>query len=264
MLADRHFEQNMGRALGGLVTVNVLSFVITIAGVPVGINTKEESILRFCSDYLSDMAPEFVLEASNADIDEERALTIEHTGRTHTPKHELERMWIYRTIAERLPAYDAILMHASAVALDGKGYLFLGPSGAGKSTQSALWRSVFGNRLIVINGDKPFVRLGSDGPVVYGTPWCGKEGLHANISAPLCAIIRLEHAEKNSINQLTEKESWDALMDQMYVSRNPSILKRSLEILDGIISSTPVYRQKCTKDESAVFTAYNALKNKGE
>ena len=39
----------------------------------------------------------------------------------------------------RLLRFDGLLLHASAVEVDGKAYLFSGPCGTGKSTHTKLW-----------------------------------------------------------------------------------------------------------------------------
>ena len=53
-----------------------------------------------------------------------------------------------------------------------------------------------------MNDDKPFVRISEDGAKIYGTPYCGKEGLNTNISVPLRAVCILERSEKNRIEPI--------------------------------------------------------------
>lgn len=237
------------------------SFTINLAGIPIGIRTKKRLIRRFCRDYITGEEPLFTVESTEEDIAKERAATVAATGRENLNERMIERMWIYRMIAERLPAYDIFLIHASAAALDGRGVLFIGPSGAGKTTQTMLWQSVFGERLTVINDDKPLVHMTADGPVICGTPWSGKENLHTNTSVPLRAIIRLEQGKQNHIRLLPKNEAWDLLMNQVFRSRDAAVMKRTLALLDELITRTPVYTLTCTKDENAVQTAYEAIKN---
>ena len=54
----------------------------------------------------------------------------------------IETMFPY--IAERMPLFDTILFHDSAI--DGEGYLFTAKSGTGKSTHTRLWREILANR----------------------------------------------------------------------------------------------------------------------
>ena len=67
-----------------------------------------------------------------------------------------------------------LLMHASVIMHQNKGYLFLGKSGTGKAHNTQLWlRWIEGSELL--NDDNPAVRLMPNGEVlVFGTPWSGK------------------------------------------------------------------------------------------
>lgn len=47
--------------------------------------------------------------------------------------------------------------------IDGKAYMFSAPSGTGKSTHAKLWRDCFGDRVTMINDDKPLIKFREDG-----------------------------------------------------------------------------------------------------
>lgn len=92
----------------------------------------------------------------------------------------LESLAVYRKISEAVLDHDAFLFHCSAVAVDGEAYLFSAPSGTGKSTHTRLWRERFGERAVMINDDKPLIRMEEGTFYVYGTPWNGKHHLSVN------------------------------------------------------------------------------------
>ena len=54
--------------------------------------------------------------------------------------------------------YDAFLFHAAVVSYAGCGYAFAAKSGTGKSTHVAQWMHALGDRVTVVNGDKPLLR----------------------------------------------------------------------------------------------------------
>jgi serine kinase of HPr protein (carbohydrate metabolism regulator) len=58
-----------------------------------------------------------------------------------------------------MPYYDTFLFHGSAIAVDGVGYLFTAKSGTGKSTHARLWRELLGARAVMVNDDKPLLRV---------------------------------------------------------------------------------------------------------
>ncbi len=86
-----------------------------------------------------------------------------------------------------MPSYDTVLFHGSALAIDGDGYLFTAKSGTGKSTHTRLWRERFGDRVVMINDDKPLLHIDAGSVIAYGTPWNGKHRLGTNASVPLRA-----------------------------------------------------------------------------
>ena len=94
---------------------------------------------------------------------------------------------------------NCVLFHCSAVAVDGKAYLFTAASGTGKSTHTRMWRQHFGGRAVMVNDDKPILRIKDDGIYVCGTPWCGKHGLQTNVEVPVQGICILGGGEKNMI-----------------------------------------------------------------
>ena len=74
-------------------------------------------------------------------------------------KVEIENICLYRSICMQMPLFGRILMHSSILEYEGKAYAFLGRSGTGKSTHTRLWRELFGDRAIMVNDDKPIIRL---------------------------------------------------------------------------------------------------------
>ena len=53
----------------------------------------------------------------------------------------------------QLVDFSGLMLHSSAVIMDGRAYLFSAPSGTGKSTHTQLWLDVFGDRATILNDD---------------------------------------------------------------------------------------------------------------
>ena len=83
-------------------------------------------------------------------------------------KESIEYMETGKQFYCSLIFYEGSMLHASAVELDGKAYLFSGDSGAGKSTHTKLWQTVFGESAIVFNDDKPALRCVDGKWYAYG------------------------------------------------------------------------------------------------
>ena len=167
---------------------------------------------------------------------------------------------MYRQIADRMPAYDTLLIHGSAIALDGAAYLFTARSGTGKSTHTRFWRQTFGSRAVMINDDKPLVGLTDAGAVIYGTPYNGKHRLGENLSAPLQAICILERGAENAIRPISSGEAYPLLLQQVYRPGDPAALGLTLKLLDRLLTQVRLYRLACNLDPAAAQVAYDGMK----
>ena len=177
------------------------------------------------------------------------------------PLDYLESLAVYRKIAELLLKRNTLLFHSSALEMDGRAYLFTALSGTGKSTHARLWRQVFGNRVTMINDDKPLVRQQADGSWrVYGTPYGGKDGLQTNTSQTVCGIVLLERGTENKIERVSARDAYPRLLAQTYHDKQqPQSLLRIMDLV-GSLAGQPVYRLQCSISEEAVRVAYEALK----
>jgi hypothetical protein len=171
----------------------------------------------------------------------------------------LESISLQRKITETLFEYDTLLFHGSVVAVDGQAYLFTAKSGTGKSTHTRFWREIFGDRAIMVNDDKPFLRITQEGVVAYGSPWNGKHGLGNNIHVPLKAICILERGEENRIQPITPQEALPMLMQQSQRPQNRKNLLKYMELVDQLSRKTEFYRMSCNMDPQAAVVAYEAM-----
>lgn len=156
--------------------------------------------------------------------------------------------------------YDGFYIHSSAVALDGKAYLFSGPCGIGKSTHTRLWQKKFGEAACVINDDKPVLRRIDGTWYAYGTPWCGKDGINSNQKVPLAGVCFLKQAEKNKIRRLDSLEAMQRILPQtMYKFRNINKLDCLMGILDLFLKEIPVYELENIPEISAAQLSYETM-----
>ena len=218
-----------------------------------------------CKEYRAVGVPDFSIEitlsdivferekSAQADKAEERAIQFYSDG-------YLETLAAYRKIAERMPEYDTVLFHGSAIAVDGQAYLFTARSGTGKSTHARLWRELLGDRAIMVNDDKPLIRISDTGTIIYGTPWDGKHHLSNNIAVSLKAICILERAKENAILPVTREEALPMLIQQTYRPADPLTLAETLTLIDRLGMEVKLYRLRCNMDISAAKLSYGTMK----
>ncbi len=152
-----------------------------------------------------------------------------------------------------------LLMHASVIRCDGRGYLMTAPSGTGKSTHTRLWYdNIPGCDLM--NDDNPVVRVIGDEVIVYGSPWSGKTPCYRNIQAPAGAIVRIQQRPQNTIRRLDPVEAFGMLLPQM------SSMKWDRRVYLGVCSTigevirlTPTYELGCLPDAAAAHLCHDTV-----
>lgn len=239
--------------------------VYEFADKKVRINSLYKKVHDYCIDYRTDGKEEITVTTTQTDIDNERARSEKSSAEQRDKIVEvsdeyLEELAVYRKIAEIMPYYNTMLFHGSVVAVDGKCYLFTAKSGTGKSTHTRLWRKLLGERAVMVNDDKPLIRVTDEGAVVFGTPYNGKHRLSNKISVPLRAVCILERSEKNRICRITRDEAYTMLIQQTYRPDDFDALARTFVLIDKMTDSAELWRMGCNMDISAAENAYNAMK----
>ena len=230
-------------------------FKIDIAGQVVEIHPRFSYIEKMCVGYITQKDADIIIEISPEDIAAERIKADAHSrlrGECGSFSDAyLETLAVYRKIAEAMLDRDTLLFHGSALALDGEGYIFAAVSGTGKSTHARLWREKFGDRVTMINDDKPLLRLTSEGVFVCGAPWDGKHRLSSSIQIPLKALCILERDAYNHVEPVSTKEALPYILNQSYRPPEPQKLAKVLKIIDIITKTAALYKLGCNMEPEA-------------
>lgn len=160
----------------------------------------------------------------------------------------------------KLLAYKGMMLHSSALVMDGQVYLFSANPGTGKSTHVCNWRRVFGDeRVRVLNDDKPALRLENGIWYAYGTPWSGKTGQNLNLRAPVAGIAIIERGATNEIEPFTGRKAVQAILAQTTSVKDTSLRIKQLDLLDKLMTQVPVWKLKCNMEPEAAIVAYEAM-----
>ena len=171
----------------------------------------------------------------------------------------LEPFVVLQKLADAIPPFQAFLMHGSVVALDGQAYMFTAQSGVGKTTRTRLWMQEYPSSIIV-NGDKPIIRITDQGVLACGTPWAGKEGWNTNTMVPLRAIFLLERAEEDSVEEISIGQAFPILLQQIHRPTDPAAMRMTLRLLQALQGKVKFYRFRSTRTPEAVRLAYETAK----
>lgn len=229
-------------------------FVIRIAGLSIGIENKYEYVKKQCHGYIHQGEPDFSVFASEEALDAEKKLYPQALDDGY-----VESVCIYREIALKLPLYDAFLMHAAVVAVDGYAYGFSAKSGTGKTTHTRMWHKLLGDRMTVINGDKPIFRFIDGKLFAFGTPWAGKEMMNTNTSAPLAGICFLHQSPDNSISRLSPQKALERIVCQILIPKDPLIAARTLDLISKLLTDVPFWSLGCNISVDAAKLCFETM-----
>lgn len=222
------------------------------------------STKEYCRAYLTDQNPDFLVEVTKDDLYREQILweqeAIEEGLRIRKFSEPfLERATIQRKIAVELVNRDTILLHGSTVGVDGAAYLFTAPCGTGKSTHTRFWRDTFGDRAIMVNDDKAFIKITPDGVYAYGSPWSGKHGLDSNVCLPLKGICFLKRGAQNHIRRAHSDVYFGELCHQTLMPENAAGHKIVSDLVFALSQRVALWEMDCTKDASAALVSFRAM-----
>lgn len=237
-----------------------------LADMCVAIRSLYEEVQRMCADYRApqDREPDFLVQTSEQEIEAERAQSEQTRIEEGLPPYEfeapyLETLAVYRKIATEAVSRGRLLMHGSVIAVDGRAYMFTARSGTGKSTHVRLWRQLFGDRAVMINDDKPLLKVTEQETRIYGTPWDGKHRLSTNTSAPLQAICILTRAAENTIREIKPAEAVNMLIMQTFRPEDSTLLLSTFDLLDRMARNVRFYLLGCNMDPEAAVVSSQAM-----
>lgn len=238
-----------------------MTFTVELANRVIKVDSVHNELRDFCKDYLiEDCVPDFYIQLTQEDINFEKQQATEQTF----SEPYLETLSLLRKISDLLPAHHRFLIHGASISYEDKAYLFTAPSGTGKSTHIRLWKKHLGDKVKIVNGDKPFISLdqGEEGtiyPLIYGTPWAGKERWQRNCAEPLKGICFVQRGTTNTIRKLQPEECIMMLFHQVYLPDNQTAVGQTLELVDMLVKHVPLYLLTCDISEEAVRCSFEAM-----
>ncbi len=233
-------------------------FFIKMADMVIEIHHRYNYVKWLCKDYIvpDGTTPDLSVRVSREDIEAEIK-----AAQTEVSAGYAEGISLYRAICKQLPMrFQSYLMHCAVIEYEGKGYAFAAKSGTGKSTHIFLWQKRFGDKVHIVNGDKPILRFLEDGRLyAYGTPWCGKEGFNENTSVPLHAICFIERSPINTIHSIKADEAVMRIFHQLLSPEDIQTVDALFPLLDRTLREIPCYVLGCNISEEAAGVAYYGM-----
>ena len=226
-----------------------------IADIAVDLGYKYDRLKKQAEAYKisEDVKPDMTIYLSDAFLEQKSK------ENPHLSVEDCEYVFTSSVFYTGMLQYGGFMLHSSAVIMEGKAYLFSAPSGTGKSTHTGLWQKVFGDRVQILNDDKPAIRALDDGVFAYGTPWSGKTDLNINVKAPIAGICFLERSENNWIEKMDVASAISALLNQTIRPFEMHDMDLLLGHIEKVITSVPVYKMGCNISDEAAIMAHNEM-----
>jgi len=231
-------------------------YIYKIADLIVNLQTHGRTLAIQSPPYLSDStrSVDFSIALS------EDFLRQKQQENPHLSMDECEYIFTGADFCRHLLDHDGLVLHASALAYEGRAFLFSAPCGTGKSTHARLWQEYFGtDKVLIINDDKPALRCVDSAFYVYGTPWSGKSDQNLNVKVPLQAICFLEQSSNNWIEKSDSKTSLKLMLSQTLRPYDINLMENLLSLVDKLIRHVPIYKMGCNTGPEAVEMAYQAM-----
>ncbi len=217
-------------------------------------NYKYTSLICKDYEYFGQEEVAFSTQITTQDIIDEKKLA------PNFPDDLLESLSLFRKLCNYvLDNADGIIFHCSAIMVDNEAYLFTAPSGTGKSTHTRLWREMLGEKAIMVNDDKPIIRLIDNEFFVYGTPWKGKHDLGNNCRAKIKAICQIYQNEENVIKKLKPSQILMTILNQTIRPKEISKMDKLLNLIDKMLNSVSLYSLGCNISREAAELSYNTM-----
>lgn len=212
-------------------------------------------------DYLADFEQaDFSFDITKEDIEKEKV-----TAENKYLISGLKYAACLRKLGEKLPFKNAFVFHAATLDVEGVGVAFAARSGTGKSTHMALWQQLLGDKMVIVNGDKPIVRYFDEEPntpYAYGTPWNGKEAYGCNMRTPLKHICFIERSAQNSVEKIEPKEAIEGVLNQIYMPKTPLAVANTIGLINRLSKDCQFWKIKCNMELDAAQVAYNTIFNR--
>ena len=176
---------------------------------------------------------------------------------------EFAEYWrLMEKTADYLTMHGCTMFHGVAFIYGNGAYILTAPSGTGKSTQYRNLKTLHGDKILIINGDKPILAAWPDGLItVYPSPWNGKERWGGNIPAPLRGVFLLEQGQTNTLESMDRQDAVIPLIQQfIYTAPGRQSVHTVFQMADLILRSVPMYQFRNRGDLASSSVLFDRIK----
>ena len=236
---------------------------LNIADFKFSFKTDIPCLDKIMREYRCDFdKPDIVLSVSDEQIKNEQIMFEGDTSKKYLTTFKISAF--FRKMGEQIPNFNAFVLHSACFDVEGTGVAFAAHSGTGKTTHMNLWQEYLGEKMTIVNGDKPIVRFFDnepETPYAYGTPWNGKEHLGCNMRTKLKHICFIERSKTNYVEKVDKLEIIDRILKQVYMPKDPVAVAKTIELSNRLLNCCDLWIIHCNMEKDAAKVAYNTIFN---
>ena len=233
-------------------------FQIKIANHIIEVNTIYIRSFAISRDFITDGTPEFRIEIEQRDIDAVRKQYEDQQGECCLGDTSLESLALQIKLSEKLIDQGVFLIHGAAIAFRDSTIIFSGRSGVGKTTHILKWIKHLPDT-IVINGDKPYIDI-KQAPIVFGSPWAGKENIYTNTAVSLKHIVFMQRSDNNLFERISFAKAFPFLLEQVYCPQDGNRMKKTLNLIQRLNTDVSFWIFHCNNFKEDCFdVSFNTL-----
>lgn len=198
-----------------------------------------EGILRWT---LPDPAGSFLWRATlhqqRTRIEVGARLVLDHQRIANPLRYPLDQL-----IASRvLPELGGFVVHSAGFRLGERALFAAGVSGAGKTTLSRIVRAAV-PEVEGLSDDRIIAaRSEESGWTAWGSPWAGEGRVASGGSAPLAAVLVLDHSNDERLVRLSPRDALARLLPSVAISwYDPEVADLGLALLERLVTEVPCY-----------------------
>ena len=168
----------------------------------------------------------------------------------------IEYYYLLNNMSTILLQYNCCFFHAAAFAVNGKCFLLTAPSGVGKSTQYRNLKQLYGEKVEILNGDKPILDFNNDQIMIKPSPWKGKESWFSMKEGQVDGVVYLNQDQTNIIEPVCPKELSALILKQFLYNPDSTDHIRSIcSMADKLLRNTSfwIFRNKGDLESSELL-----------
>lgn len=155
--------------------------------------------------------------------------------------------------------YNAFPIHASALMYKNNAYIFTALSGVGKSTHAKLWREAFGKDVIMINDDRPYLKVTDKGVFAYSHPQAGKHNIYTNTMCKVLMIGKIVRDNSNFVKEMSKPEFFPFFVQQTFTMDDYKTTKKIIGLIKKALTYVQVCEVHCNMDPDAAYNIYKQV-----